>query len=151
MQQLTYLKNNDIKELKGRIARWTIKIQPFDFTIKHRAWKIEYQCRCTITIIKMDENLYQQLFQYLKGNRINENLSDKERQQLINKAKYYQIINEQLYKKPRKWNPGILKVIQRSEFEPLMEMMHDHSTAGHLGIESTYNKIKEKILLESNV
>jgi hypothetical protein len=25
-----------------------------------------------------------------------------------------------------------------------MEMMHDHSTAGHLGIESTYNKIKER-------
>ena len=77
----------------------------------------------------MNENLYQQIFQYLKGNRIDENLSNRKRQQLINKTKYYQIINEQLYKKPRKWNSGLLKVVRRSEFGTVMEMMHDHSTA----------------------
>jgi hypothetical protein len=92
----------------------------------------------------MDEELYQQIFQYLRGNRINKNLSNREKQQLINKIKYYQIINEQLYKKPRKQNPLLLKVVRRSEFETLMEMMHDHSTARHLGIESTYNRIKER-------
>jgi hypothetical protein len=92
----------------------------------------------------MDEDQYQQIFQYLKGNRIDESLSNRKRQQIINKTKYYQIVSEQLYKKPRKQNSGLLKVVGRSEFETLMEMMHDHSTAGHLGIESTYNKIKER-------
>ena len=90
----------------------------------------------------MDENLYQQIFQYLKENKMDENLSNRKRQQLVNKTKYYQLINDQLYKKPRKWNSGLLKVIRRSEFETLMEIMHDHPTAGHLGIESTYNRIK---------
>jgi hypothetical protein len=37
---MSYLKNNDIKELKGRLAKWTLRIQPFDFTIRHRAGKL---------------------------------------------------------------------------------------------------------------
>jgi hypothetical protein len=92
----------------------------------------------------MDEELYQQITLYLKEKRTNENFTKKEKQQLINKAKYYQIINGQLYKKPRKWNHEPLKVLRRSEFETLMKMMHDQPTAGHLGIETTYNKIKDK-------
>src|SRR6185295_9232744 len=92
----------------------------------------------------MDEDLYQQITLYLKEKKISENLLEKERKQIINKSKYYQIINGQLYKKPRKWNTGLLKVLRRSEFETLMKIMHDQPTAGHLGIESTYNKIKKR-------
>ena len=36
---MTYIKNNKINELKGRIAKWSLRIQPFDFIIKHRAGK----------------------------------------------------------------------------------------------------------------
>ena len=37
-----------------------------------------------------------------------------------------------------------LRVIRRYEFEGVMLLMHDHPTAAHFGIESTYNRIKEK-------
>jgi hypothetical protein len=37
---MKYLKNNPIKELKGRLAKWSLRIQPFDFEIEHRAGKI---------------------------------------------------------------------------------------------------------------
>jgi len=37
---LQYLKNNDIKETKGRIAKWITKVLPFDFEIKYRPGKI---------------------------------------------------------------------------------------------------------------
>src|SRR6185436_10688235 len=92
----------------------------------------------------MDEDLYQQITLYLEEKEVNENLLENERKQIIKKSKYYQLINGQLYKKPRKWNVGLLKVLRRSEFETLMKIMHDQPTAGHLGIESIYNKIKEK-------
>src|SRR6185295_15089013 len=92
----------------------------------------------------MDEDLYQQITLYLEEKKINENLLEKERKQIINRSKYYQIINGQLYKKPKKWNTGLLKVLRRSEFETLMKMMHNQLTTGHLEIESTYNKIKER-------
>jgi hypothetical protein len=92
----------------------------------------------------MDEELYQQIYQYLQGKKLDEDLSTREKQKIINKTKYFQITNEQLYRKPRKHNPKLLKVIRKSEFETLMKIMHDHPTGGHLGMESTYNKIKEK-------
>src|ERR1700733_10221310 len=37
-----------------------------------------------------------------------------------------------------------LRVIRRYEFEGVMLLMHDHPMAAHFGIESTYNRIKEK-------
>ena len=37
-----------------------------------------------------------------------------------------------------------LKVIRRYELEGVMQLMHDHPTAAHFGIESTYNRIKER-------
>jgi len=93
----------------------------------------------------MDEDLYQQILLYLNEEKLDENLTKTEKQKLIRKTRYYQIINEQLYKKPRKGNnPGLLKVLRRSEFDTLMKIMHDHPTGGHMGIESTYNKIKER-------
>lgn len=92
----------------------------------------------------MDEDLYQQITLYLKKKKIRKNLSEKERQRLINKTRYYQIIKGRLYKKSNRWNSKPLKVLRRSEFETVMKIMHDLPSGGHLGIESTYNKIKEK-------
>ena len=92
----------------------------------------------------MDENLYYQILQYLKNHKLKKELSNREKQKLLNKVKYYQKYDGQLYKKPKNNNPGFLKVIQRHELELLMNMMHNHPTAGHLGLEATYNKIKER-------
>ena len=34
-----YLKKNPIKEIKGRLARWMLRLQPYNFTIEHRTGK----------------------------------------------------------------------------------------------------------------
>lgn len=92
----------------------------------------------------MDEELYYQILQYFQKGRINENLSNREKGKLLNKIKHFKEIKGQLYKKPRKGRTGMMKVIKRSEFEDLMKIMHDHPTAGHMGINATYGRIKEK-------
>src|SRR6185436_4471516 len=92
----------------------------------------------------MDEELYQQLMQHLKSGRINDNLSNREKRKLLNKSKYFKEINGQLYKKPKRGSTEMLKVIRRSEFEDLIKIMHNYPISGHMGINTTYNKIKER-------
>ena len=92
----------------------------------------------------MDEELYQQLMQHLKSGRINDNLSNREKRKLLNKSKYFKEIKGQLYKKPKRGSTEMLKVIRKSEFENLMKIMHNHLISGHMGINTTYNKIKER-------
>src|SRR3954451_5343499 len=92
----------------------------------------------------MDIELYYQLYNYLNNQTFPESQSPKERKQFLTKTKYYQLYNGQLFKKPRRNNQQLIKVIKRSEMEPLLYIMHNHPTSGHLGIEATYNCIKDK-------
>ena len=59
----------------------------------------------------------------------------------IEKENKYEIKDGQLYKK--KWDK-LLKVIRRYEFEELMYLFHDHKLSAHFGIQTTYEKIKER-------
>jgi hypothetical protein len=59
----------------------------------------------------------------------------------IEKEDSYEIIEGILY---RKKNEKKLQVIRRFELEGIMYMMHDHPTAGHFGINATYERIKER-------
>jgi hypothetical protein len=92
----------------------------------------------------MDITLYYQVYNYLNNQTFPELQSPRERRQFLNKVKYFQIYNGQLFKKPRKGSQQFIKVIKRNEMEPLLYMMHNHPTSGHLGIEATYNRIKDK-------
>ena len=92
----------------------------------------------------MDENLYQEILEYLKENKIPENKSQKENQKLITRAKYFKEINGQLFKKHRQEKGKLLRVIQRHELEQLLYMMHNHPTARHMGIDATYKRVKER-------
>src|SRR5919205_3458148 len=92
----------------------------------------------------MDENLYQEILKYVKENELPKEKSSKEIKKLITKSRYFKEINGQLFKKHRKEKGKLLKVIQRYELEQLLYMMHNHPTSRHMGIESTYKRIKER-------
>jgi ribosomal protein L21E len=92
----------------------------------------------------MDLTLYQQIYSYLNNQAFPKNQSPRERKQFLNKVKHFQLYNKQLFKKPRGSNQQLIKVIRRHEMEPLLYMMHNHPTSGHLGIEATYNRLKDK-------
>ena len=59
----------------------------------------------------------------------------------IEKETKYEIKNDQLY---RKKQDQLLKVIRQYEFEGLMYLFHDHEISAHFGIQTTYEKIKER-------
>ena len=59
----------------------------------------------------------------------------------IDNENKYEILNGQLY---RKKDDKKLKVIQRYEYEGLMYLFHDHEISAHFGIQTTYEKIKER-------
>src|SRR5215471_7296821 len=59
----------------------------------------------------------------------------------ISKETKYEIREGQLYRKKQN---QLLKVIQQYEFEGLMYLFHDHQISAHFGIQTTYEKIKER-------
>jgi hypothetical protein len=59
----------------------------------------------------------------------------------INHENKYELENDILY---RIKDNKRLKVVKRHELEGAMYLMHDHPTAAHFGIESTYNRVKER-------
>ena len=73
----------------------------------------------------MDLTLYQQFYNYLNNQILPEPQSPRERKQFLKKVKYFQLYNGQLFKKPRRNNQQLIKVIGRHEMEPLLYMMHN--------------------------
>ena len=59
----------------------------------------------------------------------------------IEKEKNFEIKNGILYRKDKEKE---LQVIRRFEIEGVLWMLHDHPTAGHFGINATYEKVKER-------
>src|SRR6266511_1959702 len=89
----------------------------------------------------MDDKIYQEIFNYLRNQMLPTELPKKYRKNFITKTLKYILKNNILY---RNKNNNLLKVIRRYELEPILYMMHDDLTLGHLGIEIVYHKIKER-------
>ena len=91
----------------------------------------------------MNLDQYQNLYNYLDSNVIPSDFTTYQRKQLLNQAKYFMIQNGLLYKKNKKTINKLFRVIKWTEVDPILYMMHSHSTAGHLGIDVIYHKISE--------
>jgi len=89
----------------------------------------------------MDDKTYQEIFNYLKNQTLPSELPKKYCKNFITKTSKYKLKNNILY---RNKNNNLLRVIRRYELEPILYMMHDDPTSGHLGTEIVYNKIKER-------
>ena len=92
----------------------------------------------------MNLDRYYTIYKFLDTDEIPEDYTDKQKEQLINQAKYFKIRHNLLYKKNRKDPDRPLRVIKCTEVEPVLYMMHKHPTAGHLGTDAMYYKISER-------
>ena len=89
----------------------------------------------------MNLNRYNQLYDYLKSDKLLEEFTDYEKKQLINQARYFEIRCNLLYKKNQKDPEHPLWVIKCTEVELILYIMHKHPTTGHLRTDTMYYKI----------
>src|SRR5436853_488408 len=81
----------------------------------------------------MDEKLYQEIY---------EEINKKNVEDLSEKFKKYEIKEGVLYRKDRKNNGRLLKVIRRHELEVVMFIMHDHPISAHFAVKVTFEKVR---------
>ena len=88
----------------------------------------------------MDSNEYGEILKFLKGE-----ISEYNRKELRNLQKRSEGYEEKLGRLYRRNKEGkLLKVLKKNEIDSVLWMMHNHPTAGHFGIENTYEKIKQR-------
>jgi hypothetical protein len=87
----------------------------------------------------MDLNEYEEIVKFLKG-KVSE--KDKKFKELQKKSERYEEKIGSLYRKSK--DGKLQKVLRENELDTVLWMMHNHPTAGHFGIDNTYEKIKER-------
>ena len=92
----------------------------------------------------MDPNQYHQIYQYLHQQILPTFNTPREKQKFINFCKNFEIKMNYLYKKNKKNNNQIIKVIRNFELELLLYMMHNDPTSAHFSTDTMFNKIKER-------
>ena len=90
----------------------------------------------------MEEQLYYDIYQYLENFIIPEECNEEMKNRVIQTAKHYYIQNNKLYRKNK--NNFQQRVITPKHVETILYNLHKDMTGAHLGIESTYEKIKER-------
>jgi len=58
-------------------------------------------------------------------------------------SKHFEIKENQLYKKDKRQQWHLLKVLQKHELESILFLIHNHPTGGHFGTDIMFNKIRD--------
>lgn len=93
----------------------------------------------------MDQQNYQQIYLYLKEQTVPTTLTTtKQQQKFKNYCSQFQIKNHFIYKKDKRKDKNLLRVVRTFETEPVLFMMHNDPTAGHFSVDKMFDKIKNR-------
>ena len=156
---LKYMVNKP--QLSGRIARWVLLLQEFDFDVDVRPRKkhanADFLSRLSkeVNPTSIDDSLpdahlfnvdvipveYADVLYYLKNNIFPLEYTDKQKQQLVYKMRPYTLIGEVLYKQG---HDGILRrCINPSEVQLILKGCHDEVCGGHFaGLVTAQNALQ---------
>jgi hypothetical protein len=90
----------------------------------------------------MDSNTYFSLVRYLTELKMPEELSEQQQAAIKRKARYFIVINNELYKKNKQNIQRPFKVVREYEVETILYNVHSDPLAGHFSVEETYRRIK---------
>lgn len=147
---------NSIKDPVGRIARWAVRLQQYDFEIIHRKGKEhvvpDTLSRSVPAVDAVDNNQDLNLPEEpsLPTDRWYLGMLEKVRK-YPNKYPLWWIDNNRLYKRARLPYPDLadsknswLLVVPREERSDIIKSHHDPPTCGHLGVHKTFSRIAQK-------
>jgi len=92
----------------------------------------------------MDTQKYDQISLYLQQQVIPSNLTPNQIKSFITLCGNFQVKNNYLYKKDKRKENNLLRVIRQFEMEPILYMMHNDPTAGHFATDIMFNKIRDR-------
>ena len=93
----------------------------------------------------MDPIQYQRVFNYLNTQILPEDLTNtKSTKQFKNFCKPFSIKNNLLYRQDKKKKGSLLRVVRKSELEPVLYMMHNDPTAAHFSTDIMFHKIRTR-------
>ena len=94
--------------------------------------------------IKMENEQYNNLFLFLSQNTYPPNLTQQQKNFTQKQAKHFIIKNNYLYKKDRRKENNLLRLIKKQELEPLLYMFHNDPTAAHFATDAMFEKIRTR-------
>ena len=93
----------------------------------------------------MDSQQYNRIFQYLLTQQIPTDLTtNKLIKQFQNFCTPFIIKNNYLYRKDKRKENNLLRVIRSYEMEPVLYMMHNDPSAGHFSTDTMFDKIRSR-------
>src|SRR5436190_15029925 len=91
----------------------------------------------------MEDILYHDILQYLTNFIIPDTYNEEEKNRIIQTAKHYYVQNNNLYRKTKN-NQHQQRVVKPNQIETILFNLHKDMTGAHLGVETTYTKVKER-------
>lgn len=146
---LTWLIN--LKDPSGRLCRWAVKLQQYDFEVIHRKGKEHVVPDCLSRSVPKIDNIHLTVAQLPTTDRWYSKMKQKVIENKSRKFSTWKIHNDSLYKHVRPRNPSLTdeevawkRVIPKDQRQEILKLVHDLPTSGHPGITKTYNKLKQK-------
>ena len=89
----------------------------------------------------MDIEHYNNIYTYLLQQKYPDNFSNQQKQTLDKQSINYIIKNNFIYKKDKRKQNHLLRVIRKHELEPVLFMFHNDPTAAHFAVDAMFEKI----------
>lgn len=157
-----------LKDLTGRLGRWALKLQQYDFHIVYKSGRKHLDAdalsRCplpdSINLEPLENNILASLAPISRDtlpsdqrkdawiNRIMSHLDGSQpsnNRRFINKTKQFSIIDGMLFR--RNYDPQgrhWLLVVPQHLRQEILQQLHDDPTSGHLGFLKTYTRVRNR-------
>lgn len=141
-QALKWLGN--LKEPQGRLARWALKLQQYDYEILHRPGKenaaadalsrIHEEAQECAEVQVQNDKWYDKMLQL-----VSQKPHEYPRWKVLNNSLYKQIPSKKILGDDCSWK----LVIPKNQRKTLLQECHDDATAGHMGIFKTLRRLRD--------